>query len=95
MISYDAFLDVNGGLCLFIRIAKKENNIKADHPKFIGVYEVLSKYRHDISLTYLVNYIKGKPKTDHHHSRLQRFSKIPNKTIAFQIRALKDAHFFE
>jgi len=100
---YNGYWSVPGGrirkgekiLNAIIRIAKEENNIKVDHPKFIGVYESLNKYRHDISLTYLVNYIKGKPKIDHQHSILQWFSKIPNKTIAFQIRALKDAHFFE
>jgi len=77
-----------------IRIAKREVDILVDKPHLVGVYEGLSNYRHDISLTYIVNYLEGTPRIDYQHSNFQWFSKIPNNTISFQKKALKDAVFF-
>lgn len=76
------------------RIVNEEVAVLVDKPHLIGVYEGLSKYRHDISLTYLVNYVEGTPLIDHQHSDLQWFSRIPNNTISFQKKALKDAPSF-
>jgi len=76
------------------RIVNEEVAVLVDKPHLIGVYEGLSKYRHDISLTYLVNYVKGTPRIDHQYSYLQWFSRIPNNTISFQKKALKDVPSF-
>jgi len=99
---YTGFWSVPGGrirkgekiVNAITRIAKEEVAIKVDKPHLIGVYEGLSKYRHDISLTYLVNYLEGTPQIDHQHSSFQWFSKIPNNTISFQKKALHDARTF-
>jgi len=73
------------------RIAFEECSCYIMKPKFVGVYENVTNYRHDINLTYMVSYVKGNPQPDLQHSKLKWFSKIPTKTVPFQIKALKDA----
>jgi len=72
------------------RIAFEECSCYISKPKFIGVYENVTKYRHDINLTFAVLYVKGNMKPDLQHSQLKWFSKIPTKIVPFQARALKD-----
>ena len=72
------------------RIAFEECSCYISKPKFIGVYENVTKYRHDINLTFAVSYTKGNMKPDLQHSQLKWFLKIPTKIVPFQVRALKD-----
>ena len=72
------------------RIAFEECSCYISKPKFIGVYENVTKYRHDINLTFVVSYVRGNTKPDLQHSQLKWFSKIPTKIVPFQVRALKD-----
>jgi len=71
------------------RIAFEECSCYISKPKFIGVYENVTKHRHDINLIYIVSHVKGIPKADKQHSQLKWFSKIPTNTIIFQVKALK------
>jgi len=72
------------------RIAFEECSCYISKPKFIGVYENVTKYRHDINLTFAVSYVKGNMKPDLQHSQLKWFSKIPTKIVPFQAKALTD-----
>jgi len=72
------------------RIAFEECSCYISKPKFIGMYENVTKHRHDINLTFAVSYTKGNLKPDLQHSQLKWFSKIPTKIVPFQARALTD-----
>ena len=73
-----------------IRTAKKELNIHVKIKKYIGVYENLNSFRHDISHGFLVSLTTGKVKTDFQSNELKFFKKIPKNTVPHHKKMIKD-----
>lgn len=73
------------------RSAKEELNLEVKIKKFIGVYESLNAFRHDISHGFVVSVKKGDLKTDHQSSELRFFTKLPSKVIPHHRLMIKAA----
>ena len=73
------------------RLAKEELGVKIDIEKYIGVYESLNQYRHDLSHGFIVSVKNGRIKTDYQAEDLGFFKKIPNKTVFHHKTMIKDA----
>ncbi len=63
------------------RSAKEELNLDVKIKKFVGVYESLNAFRHDISHGFVVSVKKGNLKTDHQSSEVRFFTKLPSRII--------------
>jgi ADP-ribose pyrophosphatase YjhB (NUDIX family) len=72
------------------RTAKKELNINVKIKKYIGTYENLNSFRHDISHGFLVSHISGKFKTDFQSNELRFFKKIPKNTVPHHKKMIKN-----
>jgi ADP-ribose pyrophosphatase YjhB (NUDIX family) len=73
------------------RSAKTELNLSIRIKKFVGVYESLDKFRHDISHAYIVTVQSGKLKTDYQSSAHKFFERLPSKTIPHHRKIIRDA----
>lgn len=73
------------------RSAKEELNLKVHIKKFVGVYESLNRFRHDISHGFVVSIIGGSIKTDYQSSDLRFFEKLPDKTLPHHKVMIEDA----
>ncbi|MEM3064841.1 MAG: NUDIX hydrolase [Candidatus Nitrosotenuis sp.] len=73
------------------RSAKEELNLNVKIKKFVGVYESLDRYRHDISHGYVVDVKSGSLKTDHQSSEYGFFRRLPQKTIPHHKSMIHDA----
>jgi ADP-ribose pyrophosphatase YjhB (NUDIX family) len=73
------------------RSAKEELNLEVKIKKFVGVYESLDNYRHDISHGYVVDIKSGSLKTDYQSSEYRFFSRLPPKTIPHHKLMIRDA----
>ncbi len=73
------------------RSAKTELNLGVRVKKFIGVYESLNKFRHDISHAYIVTVQGGRLKTDYQSSAYRFFERLPAKTIPHHRKMIRDA----
>ncbi|MEO9309274.1 MAG: NUDIX hydrolase [Nitrososphaera sp.] len=73
------------------RSAKEELNLEVKIKKFVGVYESLDRYRHDISHGYVVDIKSGSLKTDYQSSEYGFFSRLPSKTIPHHKLMIHDA----
>ncbi len=71
------------------RTAKKELNINVKIKKYIGTYENLNSFRHDISHGFLVSHISGKLKTDFQSIELRFFKKIPKNMVPHHKKMIK------
>ena len=72
------------------RAAKNELNLDVKIKKYIGAYENLNAYRHDISHGFIVTIISGKIKTDFQTKELKFFKKIPKNIISHHKKMIKD-----
>ena len=72
------------------RAAKKELNINVKIKKYLGVYENLNSFRHDISHGFLVSQISGKIKTDFQSNELKFFKKIPKNMVPHHKKMVKE-----
>ena len=72
------------------RAAKNELNLDVKIKKYIGAYENLNAYRHDISHGFIVTIISGKIKTDFQTKELKFFKKIPKNTVPHHKKMIKD-----
>jgi ADP-ribose pyrophosphatase YjhB (NUDIX family) len=74
-----------------LRSAKEELNLEVKIKKFIGVYESLNRFRHDVSHGFVVSIKGGTLKTDHQSSELKFFTRLPSKIIPHHRAMIKDA----
>ena len=72
------------------RTAKKELNINVKIKKYIGTYENLNSFRHDISHWFLVSHISGKFKPDFQSNELRFFKKIPKNVVPHHKKMIKN-----
>ena len=72
------------------RAAKNELNLNVKIKKYVGVYENLNSFRHDISHGFIVLPISGKIKTDFQSEELKFFKKIPKNTVPHHKKMIKD-----
>jgi ADP-ribose pyrophosphatase YjhB (NUDIX family) len=73
------------------RSAKEELNLNVKIKKFVGVYESLNKFRHDVSHGFVVTISKGAIKTDYQSNDYGFFKKLPAKTLHHHKRMIRDA----
>lgn len=74
-----------------LRSAREELNLSVRVKKFVGVYESLDKFRHDVSHGYVVSVKSGTIRTDHQSSELRFFARLPSKMIPHHRAMVKDA----
>ena len=58
-------------------MAKREVNLEIKIDKFIGVYELITPQRHDVSHLYLAHYSRGTIKLDFQSNDFKFFKRIP------------------
>ena len=73
------------------RSAKEELNLAVVVEEFLGFYESLDKYRHDISHGFVVSVAGGKMKTDYQSSELRFFEHLPRQLIPHHRKMILDA----
>ena len=73
------------------RSAKEELNLNVKITKFVGVYESLNKFRHDVSHGFIVSTSKGVIKTDYQSNDYGFFARLPAKTLPHHKRMICDA----
>ena len=67
-----------------------ELNLNVKIKKYVGVYENLNSFRHDVSHGFIVSPISGKIKTDFQSEELKFFKKIPKNTVPHHKKMIKD-----
>ena len=72
------------------RSAKEELNLDVTIVRFLGVYESLNEYRHDISNGFLVKVSGGNLKTDYQSSDSKFFSRLPRNLIPHHRKIIND-----
>ena len=72
------------------RAAKNELNLNVKIKKYIGAYENLNAYRHDVSHGFIVTIVSEKIKTDLQTKELKFFKKIPKNTISHHKKMIRD-----
>ena len=72
------------------RAAKNELNLNVKIKKYVGVYENLNSFRHDVSHGFIVSPISGKIKTDFQSDELKFFKNIPKNTVPHHKKMIKD-----
>ena len=72
------------------RAAKNELNLNVKIKKYVGVYENLNSFRHDVSHGFIVSPISGKIKTDFQSEELKFFKKIPKNTVPHHKKMIKN-----
>ena len=73
------------------RSAKEELGVDIKIEKFLGVYESLDKFRHDLSHGFVVSIKKSKIITDFQSDDYGFFKTLPKKTIPHHRIMIKDA----
>ena len=73
------------------RSAKEELNLRIKIKKFVGVYESLNAFRHDVSHGFIVLVIGGKMKTDFQSSDVKFFHRLPRKILPHHRLMIRDA----
>jgi ADP-ribose pyrophosphatase YjhB (NUDIX family) len=73
------------------RSAKEELGLDVKIKKFVGVYESLDSFRHDVSHGFVVSVKGGQLKIDHQSSDLRFFARLPAKIIPHHRMLIKDA----
>jgi len=73
------------------RAAKDELNLNVTIKKYVGVFESLNSFRHDISHGFVVKIMSGNIKTDFQSKEMKFFKKIPRDTIPHQKKMIKEA----
>lgn len=72
------------------RSAKEELNLDVTVIKFLGFYESLDKYRHDISHGFVVSAV-GNMKIDYQSSDLRFFEHLPQRLVPHHRKMITDA----
>ncbi len=72
------------------RSAKEELNLRVKIKKFVGVYESLDTFRHDVSHGFIVLVIGGKLKTDFQSSGAKFFHNLPRKLLPHHRLMIRD-----
>lgn len=72
------------------RAAKNELDLKIKILDYLGVYENLNNFRHDLSHAFIVSRISGKIKTDFQSNDLKFFEKIPKDTVPHHKKMIED-----
>lgn len=73
------------------RSAKEELNLNVKIKRFVGVYESINKFRHDVSHGFIVVPSKGKIKTDYQSDDYGFFTRLPDKTLPHHKKMIRDA----
>ena len=73
------------------RSAKEELGLNVKIIKYVGVYESLNKFRHDVSHGFVVSIIGGNLETDFQSSEHGFFQKLPRKTLEHHKLLIRDA----
>lgn len=73
------------------RSAKEELGLDVKIKKFIGVYESLNSFRHDVSHGFVVSIRGGQLKTDSQSSDLRFFARLPSRIIPHHRMLIRDA----
>jgi len=73
------------------RTAKEELNLYVKIEEFLGVYESLDSFRHDLSHAFIISILRGKIKPDFQSSDLKFFKKIPSNVIPIHYKMIQDA----
>jgi len=73
------------------RAAKDELNLNVTIQRYVGVFESLNSFRHDISHGFVVKSKSGKMKTDFQSKEMKFFKRIPKNTIPHQKKMIKEA----
>lgn len=77
------------------RAAKSELNFKIKIENYLGVYESLNNFRHDLSHGFIVSIKSGKLINDSQSSEVKFFKRIPTDTVPHHKKMIKDAlHLF-
>jgi len=66
------------------RLAKEELGISVNIIKYVGVYESLNEFRHDLSHGFIVSKKNGNIKLNSFVSEFDFFDELPKKTIPHQ-----------
>ncbi len=74
-----------------LRSAKEELNLSVRVEKFVGVYESLDKFRHDISHGFVVSVKRGTIRTDQQSSEYRFFTRLPHRIIPHHRTMIKAA----
>lgn len=74
-----------------LRSAKEELGLDVKIQSFLGVYESMHPFRHDISHGFVVKVAGGKIKTDDQSSEYRFFSRMPAKIIPHHKLVIRDA----
>jgi len=72
------------------RAAKSELNLEVKILNYLGVYENLNDFRHDLSHAFVVSHTSGKIMTDFQSDELKFFKKIPKNTVPHHKKMIKD-----
>ena len=73
------------------RAARDELNLNVIIQRYVGVFESLNSFRHDISHGFVVKSKSGKMKTDFQSKEMKFFKRIPKNTIPHQKKMIKEA----
>ena len=73
------------------RAARDELNLNVIIQRYVGVFESLNSFRHDISHGFVVKSKSGKIKTDFQSKEIKFFKQIPKNTIPHQKKMIKEA----
>ena len=73
------------------RSAKEELGLNIKIKKYVGVYESLNAFRHDVSHGFVVSVTGGVLKTDFQSSESGFFQKLPRKTLTHHKLLIRDA----
>jgi|TARA_B110000014_G_scaffold220351_1_gene176363 8-oxo-dGTP diphosphatase len=73
------------------RAARDELNLNVIIQRYVGVFESLNSFRHDISHGFVVKSKSGKIKTDFQSKEIKFFKRIPKNTIPHQKKMIKEA----
>ena len=72
------------------RAAKSELDLKIKISNYLGVYENLNNFRHDLSHAFIASRISGKIKTDFQSNELKFFDKIPTNIVPHHKEMIRD-----
>ena len=73
------------------RAGKEELNLNVKIEKFLGVFENLNSYRHDLSHAFIVSIVDGEVKSDFQSNQLKFFKRLPYDLLPYHRKIIKKA----
>ncbi|MCA2003846.1 MAG: NUDIX hydrolase [Candidatus Nitrosotenuis sp.] len=73
------------------RSAKEELGLTVRKMQYIGVYESMDKFRHDVAHGFLISVGSGKISLDSQSSEFRFFKRLPSKIIPHHRKVVNDA----